>query len=223
MEIEGLGESIIEIFLKKGYIKDYTDIYNLKEHKEELIKLERFGEKSINNILNAIEESKKKPFGKVLFAIGIRHIGERTAKLIANHFGSIEKLASATVEEIDDIYEIGPAIAESVVNFFKDEKSKILIRKLKAAGLKFEIEKSAGSAGNDKLKGKIFVLTGTLENYSRDKASEIIESLGGRVTSSVSQKTDFVLAGSEPGSKLDKAKSLGVKILNEKEFEELIK
>jgi DNA ligase (NAD+) len=223
MEIEGLGESIIEIFLKKDYIKDYTDIYNLKEHKEELIKLERFGEKSINNILNAIEESKKKPFGKVLFAIGIRHIGERTAKLIANHFVSIEKLASATVEEIDDIYEIGPAIAESIVNFFKDEKSKILIQKLKASGLKFEIEKSADSAGSDKLKGKIFVLTGTLENYSRDKASEIIESMGGRVTSSVSKKTDFVLAGSEPGSKLDKAKSLGVKVLNEKEFEELIK
>ncbi len=170
-----------------------------------------------------LKNRKKKPFGKVMFAIGIRHIGERTAKLIANHFGSVEKLASATVDEIDDIYEIGPAIAESVVNFFKDEKSKILIRKLKSAGLKFEIEKSANSAGSDKLKGKIFVLTGTLENYSRDKATEIIESLGGRVTSSVSKKTDFVLAGSEPGSKLDKAKSLGVKVLNEKEFEELIK
>jgi len=192
MEIEGLGESIIEIFLKNGYIKDYTDIYKLKDHKEELIKLERFGEKSINNILNAIEESKKKPFDKVLFAIGIRHIGERTAKLIANHFGSVDKLAKAAAEEIDDVYEIGPAIAESVVKFFKEEKSKILIQKLKAAGLKFEIEKTAGTADSGKLKGKIFVLTGALENYSRDKASEIIESLGGRVTSSVSKKTDFV-------------------------------
>jgi DNA ligase (NAD+) len=223
MEIEGLGESIIDIFLKKGYIKDYTDIYKLKDHKEELIKLERFGEKSINNILNAIEESKKKPFDKVLFAIGIRHIGERTAKLIAKHFGSVDKLTNAATDEIDDIYEIGPAIAESIVHFLKDEKSRILVRKLKEAGLKFEIEKSASSFDNEKLKGKSFVLTGTLENYSRDKASEIIESLGGRVTSSVSKKTSFVLAGADPGSKLDKAKSLGVKIIDEKEFEKLIK
>jgi len=223
MEIEGLGESIIDIFLKKGYIKDYTDIYKLKDHKEELIKLERFGEKSINNILNAIEESKKKPFDKVLFAIGIRHIGERTAKLIAKHFGSVDKLTNAATDEIDDIYEIGPAIAESIVHFFKDEKSRILVRKLEEAGLKFEIEKSASSFDNEKLKGKSFVLTGTLENYSRDKASEIIESLGGRVISSVSKKTSFVLAGADPGSKLDKAKSAGVKIIDEKEFEKLIK
>lgn len=223
MEIEGLGYSIIEIFLKKKYINDFADIYSLKNHKDELIKLERFGEKSVNNILTGIEESKKKPFDKVLFALGIRHIGERTAKLIANHFGSVEKLAGASVQEIDDIYEIGPAIAESVVKFFKDEKSIKLIEKLKTAGLNFKTEGKEKSPGSEKLKGMIFVLTGTLENYSRDKASEIIENLGGRVTSSVSKKTNFVVAGTDPGSKLDKAKSLGVRVLDEKGFESLIK
>jgi len=222
MEIEGLGYSIIEIFLNKGYIKDYADLYTLKNHKEELLKLERFGEKSVNNLLAAIEESKNKPFEKVLFAIGIRHIGERTAKIIASHFGTIDKLFRATIEEIDDIYEIGPKIAESVVEFFKDEKSKILLDKLYKAGLNFEIKEKEKSRGSDKFKGRIFVLTGTLENYSRDKASEIIESLGGRVTSSVSKKTNFVLAGTDPGSKLDKAKSLGVKIIDEKEFDKMI-
>jgi DNA ligase (NAD+) len=223
MEIEGLGYSIIEIFLKKGYINDYADIYSLKNFREELIKLERFGEKSINNILSAIEESKNKTFDKVLFAIGIRHIGERTAKIIAGHFGSIDKLIKASAEEIVDVYEIGPKIAESVERFFKDEKSKILIEKLKKAGLKFEIESKEKTPGSDRLKGKIFVLTGALEKYSRDKATEIIESLGGRVTSSVSKKTSYVLAGADPGSKFDKAKSLGVKIIGEKEFEEMVK
>jgi DNA ligase (NAD+) len=223
MEIEGLGYSIIEIFLKKGYINDYADIYSLKNFREELIKLERFGEKSINNILSAIEESKNKTFDKVLFAIGIRHIGERTAKIIAGHFGSIDKLIKASAEEIVDVYEIGPKIAESVERFFKDEKSKILIEKLKKAGLKFEIESKEKTPGSDRLKGKIFVLTGALEKYSRDKATEIIESLGGRVTSSVSKKTSYVLTGADPGSKLDKAKSLGLKIIGEKEFEEMVK
>jgi len=224
MEIEGLGESIIEIFLQKGYIKNYSDIYDLKNHKEELTSLERFGEKSIENILSAIEESKKKPFDKVLFALGIRHIGERTAKILSNNFGSIDNISKATEEEIQSVHEIGPKIAQSVSKFFKDKKNIELINKLKKAGIQFESEKKKNPGKiNENVNNKIFVLTGTLENYKRDEAQKIIEDLGGRVSSSVSKKTDYVLAGSEAGSKLEKAKELGVKILNEKGFETLVK
>jgi len=224
MEIEGLGESIIEIFIEKGFIKNYSDIYDLKNYKEELTSLERFGEKSIDNILSAIEESRKKPFDKVLFALGIRHIGERTAKILASNFGSMDNLSKTTEEEIQSIHEIGPKIAQSVVKFFKDKKNVELINKLKNAGLQFEYEKKKNPGkANENVNSKTFVLTGTLENYKRDEAQKIIEDLGGRVSSSVSKKTNYVLAGSEAGSKLDKAKELGVKVLNEKEFEALIK
>ena len=223
MEIEGLGTSIIEVFIKNGFLKDITDIYKLKEYKKELTNLERFGEKSISNILNSIEESKNKSFDKVLFAIGIRHIGERTAKILSKHFGSIEKLENANEEEIGSVYEIGPKIAKSIFDFFRENKNRLLVEKLKKYGLKFEIEKNDESKLNENFKLKIFVLTGTLENYSRDKASEIIEKLGGRVTSSVSKKTDFILAGSDAGSKLEKAKKLGVIILDEKTFEQMLK
>lgn len=222
MEIEGLGTSIIEIFLKKGFIKDFTDIYDLRNYKDELVKLERFGEKSITNILNAIEESKNKPFEKVLFAVGIRHIGEKTAKIIAKHFGSMDKLAEATIEEIGSVYEIGPKIAKSIKSFFEDEKSRLLIGKLKEKRLKFEIDSSATVKFNANFKDKTFVLTGTLEKYTRDKASKIIEDFGGKVTSSVSKKTDYILAGKEAGSKLDKAKKLGIDIIDENIFEKMI-
>lgn len=222
MDIEGLGTSIIEIFLKEGFIKDFTDLYELKKNKERLINLERFGEKSINNILNAIEESKKKPFEKVLFALGIRHIGEKTAKIIAKHFGSLEKLSKATIEEISNVHEAGPKIAKSIKEFFEDEKSKLLIKKLQGAGLNFKIDESVKLKFNGNFKDKTFVLTGTLEKYTRDKASQIIEDFGGKVSSSVSKNTDFVLAGTEAGSKLDKAKKLGVKIIGEIDFEKMI-
>jgi DNA ligase (NAD+) len=176
----------------------------------------------VENILSAIESSKDKPYEKVLFAIGINHIGERTAKLIANHFGSIDKLSTAAADEIDDIYEIGPAIAESLFKFFRDEKGKKLIEKLRASGLKFEISKSGSVSENENFKGKIFVLTGTLGKYTRTEAGEIIEKLGGRVSASVSKKTDYILAGEEAGSKLDKARKLGVKIISETDFEKLL-
>jgi DNA ligase (NAD+) len=222
MEIEGLGTSIIEVFLEKGFIKDFTDLYELYKYKEKLISLERFGEKSINNILNAIEESKKKPFEKVLFALGIRHIGEKTAKIIAKNFGSMDKLSKATEEDIGNIHEVGPKIAKSIKEFFEDEKSILLIKKLKDAGLNFKVDESAKIKFNGNFKDKTFVLTGTLEKYTRDKASQIIEDFGGNVSSSVSKKTDFVLAGTEAGSKLDKARKLGVKIIGEKDFEKMI-
>lgn len=219
MEIEGLGESIIEIFLEKGFLKNYSDIYSLKNRKDELISLERFGEKSIENILKAIEDSKNKPFDKVLFALGIRHVGERTSKILAKNFGSVEKLLNATEEEIVSVHEIGPKIAESVSAFFRDSKNIKLINELKKAGLQFESEKNKDPGKiNELFNNKTFVLTGTLENYKRDDAQKIIEDLGGRVSSSVSKKTDYVLAGAEAGSKLEKAKTLGVKVLTEEEF-----
>jgi DNA ligase (NAD+) len=222
MEIEGLGTSIIEVFLKKGIIKDFTDLYELYKYKDELVAIERFGEKSISNILSAIEESKNKSFEKVLFALGIRHIGEKTAKIIAKHFGTIEKLSKATVEEISNVYEVGPKIAKSIEDFLKDEKSKLLIKKLQKAGLNFKIDENVKIKFNGNFKDKTFVLTGTLEKYTRDKASQIIEEFGGRVSSSVSKKTDYVLAGAEAGSKLEKANKLGVKVINEKQFEKMI-
>lgn len=222
MEIEGLGTSIIQIFLDKGFLKNFADIYDLKKYRDEIIKMERFGVKSTENIIAAIENSKQKPFEKVLFALGIRHIGERTAKILSGHFGSIEKLMNATEEEIKSIYEIGPKIAQSVNIYFKDKKNTELISKLQKSGLKFETEKKQMNL-NEKINQKTFVLTGTLEKYKREDAQKIIEDLGGRVSSSVSKKTDFVVAGSEAGSKLSKAQELGVKVLTEDEFEKLIK
>ncbi len=222
MDIQGLGESIIEIFLRKGFLNDITGIYELKKHRKELIELERFGEKSIDNLLQSIEFSKEKPFEKVLFALGIRHIGERTAKILVKHFNDIDKLSSASEEEISSVYEIGPKIARSITEFFRDKKSSVLTEKLRKAGLKFRTE--AGTLNEEKaeFRNKTFVLTGTLEKYTRTEASELIEKYGGRVSSSVSKKTDYVLAGTEAGSKLDKAKSLGVKIITEEEFEKML-
>lgn len=221
MEIEGLGFQIIEIFIQKGFINNYSDIYDLHKKRKVLMELERFGEKSITNILNGIEQSKEKTFDKVLFALGIRHIGERTAKVLAKHFGSIDKLIEASQEEINEIHEIGPKISESIVNFFKDKKNLKLIEKLHKVGLKFEIDKSITQKINPLFANKTFVLTGTLEKYKRDEAEKIIEDLGGKSSSSVSKKTDYLLAGSDAGSKLEKAKSLGVAVIDENEFEKM--
>jgi len=222
MDIEGLGSSIVAILLEKRLITDFADIYTLKDKRKELLAIDRFGEKSVDNILSAIEKSKEKPFEKVLFAVGIKQIGERTAKLIAKHFGSLERLSCATEEEIDDIYEIGPSIAKSIVMFFNDTKSKELISKLVKAGLKFELDSSEITKLNDKFVGKMFVLTGILSKFTRNQASDLIEKLGGRTTTSVSKKTDYLLAGEDAGSKLDKAKKLGVTILTEEDFEKML-
>jgi DNA ligase (NAD+) len=222
MDIEGLGYSILDKFTDLGYLHDITDIYNLKNHEKDLKKLERFGEKSIDNIFTSIEKSKQRPFDKVLFAIGIRHVGDRTAKILAKHFKNIDNLISASKEEIEAVYEIGPKIAESVYDFFRKKQNLELINKLRGAGLKFETE-SAALKGSPALEGKTFVLTGTLEKYKREEAKEIIESLGGKVSSSVSKNTDYLLAGTEAGSKLAKAKELGVKVIDENEFEKMVK
>ncbi len=221
MDIEGLGYQIVEKFIQLGYLKDITDIYKLRSKEKELKSLERFGAKSIDNILNSVERSKERPFDKVLYSIGIRHVGDRTAKILARQFKDIDNLINAKAEDIEKIHEVGPRIAESVYDFFHTKTNLQMIEKLRKAGLKFESEKS--SAGSNKFEGLTFVLTGTLEKYKREEAQEIIESLGGKASSSVSKKTSYVLAGSDAGSKLTKAKELGVKVITEDEFEKMVK
>lgn len=217
MDIEGLGISIIDLFVDMGFLKTSGDIYSLHLHELELKGIERFGEKSIDNLLKAIEASKSKPFHKVLFALGIRFVGAGAAKKLADHFTNLDKLSSATPEQITSVYEIGGSIAGSVVNFFKDPHNLHVIQQLKDAGLNFEAEVRDDIVENF-FKGKSFVLTGTLTRMKRDEAAEKIARLGGKTVSSVSKNTDFVIAGESAGSKLEKAQKLGVKVMDEEEF-----
>ena len=221
MDIEGLGEALVDLFVEKGFLKTFSDIYELKNHRDELIQIERLGEKSVDNLLNAIEKSKSQPFEKVLFALGIRYVGAGVAQKLAEHFGSIDALINASEEEILSVYEIGPSISRSVKQFFSDKHNLELIEKLKKAGLNFSSEQKKPVKDNF-FKDKTFVLTGTLSSFSRDEAAARIKRLGGKVASSVSKNTDYVIAGEKAGSKLDKAKSLGVNILNEEEFLKLL-
>jgi len=216
MDIEGLGEALIDLFVEKGFLHTYADIYELKKRREELISVEHLGEKSVNNLLNAIEESKKQPFARVLFALGIRYVGSGTARILADHFHSIDNLLKADEKEISSVYEIGPSISSSIKKFFSNDSNLKIIERLKQNGLTLSSEKKTTS--NVFFKDKTFVLTGSLSKFSRQEASEKIISLGGKVTNSVSRNTDYVIAGESAGSKLDKAKSLGVKILDEEEF-----
>ena len=221
MDIEGLGESLINLFVDKGYLKTYADIYKLKDFKDDLIAMDRFGEKSVTNLINAIEKSKDKPFDKVLYALGIRYVGSGAAKKLAAHFKSLDALMAAKEEEISEVYEIGESISKSVKKFFSDPHNKKVIEELKKVGLKFSFADIKTSiVGDNFFKGKNFVLTGTLLSFTREEAEEIIINLGGNVTSSVSKKTDYVLAGEKAGSKLDKAKTLGIKIIDENEFKD---
>ena len=216
MDIDGLGEALIDLFVEKGFLHTYADIYDLKKRREELTEIERLGEKSVDNLLNSIEESKKQPFEKVLFALGIRYVGAGAARKLAEYFLSIDNLMKASGEEISGVHEIGPSISSSVKEFFSTENNINIISRLKDHGLNFKTEKK--NAVNSFFTGKTFVLTGTLANFSREEAGEKIMALGGKAASSVSKKTDYVLAGAGAGSKLDKAKSLGVAILTEDEF-----
>ncbi len=220
MDIEGLGEAVIDKFVNLGFLNSPADIYRLKERKSELIKLEGFGEKSINNLLQAIENSKNRPFERVLFAIGIRHVGASVAKDIVAHYFSIDELMKASEEELQKIPEIGETISKSIVSFFNNDSNLILIEELKKSGLKFEREKKAVSY---KFAGKTFVITGTLKSMTRNKAKELIEKLGGRITDNVSSKTSYVIVGEEPGTKYDKAKNLNIPILKEEEFLKMVK
>lgn len=220
MDIEGLGASLINQLVNLGYLKSYVDIYDLKNKRKELITIERMGEKSINNLLGAIEKSKNQPFERLLFGLGIRFVGIGVAKKLVKQFNNIEKIIAATQEQLESIPEIGPRIAESLIKFFSDEKNLKIIQQLKNYGLKFSIEESISDS--KPLEGLNFVLTGTLIKYSRENAKELIEKFGGRVNSSVSSKTNYVIAGENAGSKLKKAEELGVKIIDENEFENLL-
>ncbi len=216
MDIEGLGTALINLFAGEGFLHTYADIYDLKNKRDELIAIERLGEKSIDNLLSAIEESKRQPFARVLFAVGIRYVGAGAAKKLADHFNSIDDLMKADEEKIEEIHEIGPSISQSVVKFFKDPHNSKVIDRLKKHGLNFVSERKA--AKETFFTGKTFVLTGTLNSFSREEASDKIVMFGGKVTSSVSKSTDYLVCGENAGSKLTKAEKLGVSILNEEGF-----
>jgi len=219
MRIEGLGFALADQLIEKKMVKDVADIYSVTL--DDLVSLERMAKKSATNVLNQIEASKGRDLSNLIYGLGIRHVGERTAGILAREFGSLDKLSQASVEEIDDVPEIGLTMAESIHDWFADEGNKSLCERLGAAGVRTEAEKSKTRAKAQTLAGKIFVLTGTLPNMTRDEATALIEARGGRVTSSVSKKTDFVLAGAEAGSKLDKANQLGVKVIDENEFKSM--
>jgi len=219
MNIEGLGPSLIETLLEKGFIKGIPDLYKLKDRRDELIALERMGEKSVDNLLASIEQSKTNDLSRLIFGLGIRHIGLRAAQLAARHFGSMDKLLEATVDEIQAIEEFGAKMAESLYGFLRQEQTRHTLALLREAGVQMVSTVTRNEDGI--FKGKTFVLTGTLPSFTRTQATEIIESLGGKVSGSVSRKTDFVLAGDEAGSKLEKARQLGIRIIDEEEFKRM--
>jgi len=221
MNIDGLGAALIEKLADEGLITDCADIYQLK--KEQLAELEGMGEKSADNLITAIEASKGNDLSKLIFALGIKLVGSKAGKQLAAHFRSMDALAAAGRAELTAIDEIGEKMADSITAWFADPKNAELIRRLRDAGLNMASQAPAVEKTGSPVSGKTFVLTGTLERYTREEASEIIEGLGGRTSGSVSAKTDFVLAGREAGSKLEKARTLGVRIISEEEFEELVR
>jgi DNA ligase (NAD+) len=217
MDIEGLGESLADQLLKNNLVHDLADIYYLQ--KEDLLRLERLGEKSVTNLLGNIERSKNRPLTNLLFGLGIRHVGFETAELLANHFGSVDAMANATLEELEAVPTIGPKTAEAVYEYFQDEENRKLIEKFRAAGVKLA---GATAAREGPLMGLAFVVTGSLERWSRNEIESLIKRLGGSVGSSVTKKTDFLVAGENPGSKLAKAQEYAVPVLDEAEFAGLL-
>ncbi len=217
MDIEGLGDKIVSQLLDAGLIRDPADLYAIT--KEQLLELERFADKSAENLIAAIARSKHPPLERLLFALGIRHVGEYVAKILARKFGNVGKIETASQEELTAIDGIGPTIAESIFKFSHEPHNLKILRKLEQADVRPVVERQATSTA---LAGKTFVFTGSLKGLSREKAKELVVSLGGTATSTVSKKTDYVVAGEDPGSKFDKAKSLGVAILDEEEFLKLI-
>lgn len=218
MNIEGLGEAIVVQLIESGLIHDVADLYRLEF--EDLIKLERFGAKSVTNLLKAIEHSKTNSLGRLLFALGIRHVGAGAARELAEKFGAIEELMDATYDCLTDISSIGPKIAASIVKYFSEPHNRELIKKLKDYGV--NTSEQALTGASQTLAGKTIVVTGTLVSFGRTEIEETIRNHGGKATSSVSKNTDYVLAGSDPGSKLQKAQEIGVKILDEDQFKRLL-
>ena len=219
MDIEGLGEAIVDQLATLGFVRDVADLYKLGDNAKELISLDRWGEKSVQNLLAEIEKSKQKPYHRVLYAIGIQHVGAGVAHVLAEHFPSIEMLAKVNEKGLQNVEDIGPKIAESIVHFFKEKRNRDVVRRLQEAGLKLvsETKKSRGP-----FTGKSFVLTGTLSSMTREEAKELIESRGGKVASSVSKSVHYIIMGAEAGSKLDKAKKLGIEQWNEDKFLSII-
>jgi DNA ligase (NAD+) len=219
MDIENLGPALIEQLVESGLVKNFADLYKLQ--KSDLMTLERMGEKSADNVIAAIEKSKARPLWRLVASLGIRHIGGQSADILAEHFGSLDALMAADVEALQTVEQIGPKIAESVYEYFRNPANRAVIEGLLTAGVRPEQPKKVRRAGE--LAGKTIVVTGTLEKFTRPQIEQAIKQAGGKPSSSVSKKTDFVLAGKEPGSKLDKARQLGVKVIDEKQFQEIIK
>jgi DNA ligase (NAD+) len=218
MNIDGLGDKIVDQLVDKGLVKDVADLYALKE--EAVAGLERMAEKSAQNLLEEIEASKKNSLERLIYALGIQFVGERTGQLLAEHFSSLEELADAKEEELEEVPEVGPKVAASIVEFFSEAANRQLIKKLNKVGVHPTAEKRV--VKSQKLAGKSFVFTGGLANRSREEAGEIVQQHGGKVSGSVSKKTDYVVVGTDPGSKYEKARELGVTILSESEFEKLV-
>jgi DNA ligase (NAD+) len=222
MEIEGLGEKSIAQFIQAGLLTKLTDVYRLKDRREELLPLERMGEKSVDNLLKGIEESKTRPLWRLLTALSIPHVGSRTAQILADHFGTLDALRSASVEELAEVHEIGPVIAESVHRFFQSDAGREIIEELRGFGLNFGAPKPARETVHGTLAGKTVVVTGSLVRFTRESINEYIHTHGGKPAGSVSKLTHYVVAGEKAGSKLDKAKKLGVPVLTEDEFVKLV-
>lgn len=212
MNIDGLGDALVDQLVERGLVKDAAGLYSLTG--DQLAALDRMGKKSASNLVEEIQKSRQSPLARVIFAIGIPFVGERTAQLLAEHFGSLDGVAGASQAELEQVDEIGPKTAEGIVSFFAEKRNVTLIESLRMAGLQFTGEKPARH-GSQPLLGMQFVLTGTLPNYSRDDAKKMIESAGGRITGSVTKKTNYLVAGADPGSKVDKARSLGIDTIDE--------
>jgi DNA ligase (NAD+) len=217
MDIEGLGDKLVDQLVDKGLVKDVADIYFLQ--REQLAALERMGEKSADNILRAIDASRRRTLDRLVFALGIRFVGEHVAKVLVRAFGSIEALAHATLEQLTSVHGIGPQVAGSVRQFFSQEENLCTLERLRQAGVAMA---PAPKVTAGLLAGKTFVFTGTLASFTREEAQRLVEELGGHAASSVSKKTDYVVVGSDPGSKAEKARQLGVPMLSEEEFKKLI-
>jgi DNA ligase (NAD+) len=218
MDIDGLGEKIVDQLVDKKMVEDFADLYGLKL--DDVAALERMAEKSAQNLLDEIKVSKTRSLARLIYALGIRFVGERTGQLLAEHFSSLEDLAEAGEERLVEVPEVGPKVAASIAEFFSEAANRELIKRLKKAGVHPTEEKRR--LKSQKFAGKTFVFTGALVNRSRDEAGELVKEHGGKVGSSVSKKTDYVVVGAEPGSKYDQAKELGVPILSESEFENLL-
>ncbi|MBI1806931.1 MAG: NAD-dependent DNA ligase LigA [Ignavibacteria bacterium] len=220
MDIEGLGEAVVDQLVDKKFVKSVADLYHLHKHREELIALDRWGEKSVQNLLDGIEQSKQRPFHRVLYSLGIRHVGSSIAPVLVEHFPSIDALMKTTLDELQSVHEIGPKIAESIIHFFQNTHNRLLIERLRKAGLSLSAEKKKL---NGKLAGKTFVITGTLSSMTRDQAKELIEGQGGRVASGVSKQVDALIVGEDAGSKLEKATTLGIELWDEDRFLKIVK